>query len=128
MPGGPGATELPQLPDREQRPLPQEPIGETARQLAQAPAEPPRPPRDSGAFDVVLRFSPAAAALADRYSPQKQRTQPDGTRFISTWFQSREALIRLCLQLGGDLTVLAPAQIREQITARAREELSALTQ
>lgn len=113
---------------REQRPLPQEPIGETARQLAQAPAEPPRPPRDSGAFDVVLRFSPAAAALADRYSPQKQRTQPDGTRFISTWFQSREALIRLCLQLGGDLTVLAPAQIREQITARAREELSALTQ
>ncbi|MGJ9371997.1 helix-turn-helix transcriptional regulator [Nesterenkonia sp. CF4.4] len=111
---------------REQRPLTQEPISETARQLAQAPAEPPRPPRDSGAFDVVLRFSPAASALADRYAPQRQRIQPDGARFISTWFQSREALIRLCLQLGGDLTVLAPAEIREQVTARAREELSAL--
>nr|WP_255546305.1 MULTISPECIES: WYL domain-containing protein [unclassified Nesterenkonia] len=111
---------------RQQRPLPEEPISETARALAQAPAEPPRPPRDSGAFDVVLRFSPAAAALADRYAPRRQRTQPDGARFISTWFQSREALIRLSLQLGGDLTVLAPAEIREQITARAREELSAL--
>lgn len=111
---------------RAQRPLPEEPIGETARALAQAPAEPPRPPRDSGAFDVVLHFSPAAAALADRYAPRRQRIQPDGARFISTWFQSREALIRLCLQLGGDLTVLAPAEIREQVTLRAREELSAL--
>lgn len=111
---------------REQRPLPEEPISETARRLAQAPAEPPRPPRDSGAFDVVLRFSPAAAALADRYAPRRQRIQPDGARFISTWFQSREALIRLCLQLGGDLAVLTPAEIREQVTARAREELSAL--
>lgn len=110
---------------REQRPLPEEPISETARELALAPAEPPRPPRDSGAFDVVLRFSPAASALADRYAPQRQRIQPDGARFISTWFQSREALIRLTLQLGGDLTVLAPAEIREQVTARAREELSA---
>lgn len=113
---------------RSQRPLPEEPISETARLLAQAPAEPPRPPRDSGAFDVVLRFSPAAAALADRYAPQRQRIQPDGVRVISTWFQSREALIRLCLQLGGDLTVLAPAEIREQVTSRAREELSALAE
>ncbi|MCH8559346.1 helix-turn-helix transcriptional regulator [Nesterenkonia sp. DZ6] len=113
---------------RAQRPLPEEPISETARLLAQSPAEPPRPPQGSGAFDVVLRFSPAAAALADRYAPQRQRIQPDGVRIISTWFQSREALIRLCLQLGGDLTVLVPAEIREKVTMRAREELSVLSE
>ncbi|GAA1148156.1 helix-turn-helix transcriptional regulator [Nesterenkonia lutea] len=105
--------------------LPREPISEEGRRLAELPTEPPRPPQSSGAFDVVLRFSPAAAALADRYCPQRQRVHADGARTISTWFQSREALIRLCLQHGGDLSVLAPVEIRHEILERARTELSA---
>ncbi|MBE1513813.1 helix-turn-helix transcriptional regulator [Nesterenkonia halotolerans] len=104
--------------------LPEEPIGEQARALAQTPMEPPRPPRGAGGLDVVLRFSPAAAGLADRYAPQRQRTHTDGARSISTWFQSREALIRLCLQAGGDMAVLAPAELRREVHDRARTQLS----
>ena len=109
-----------------QTPLPQEPISEFARELAVSPIAPPQAPRGEGAFDVVLRFSPAAAALADRYLPQRQRSHADGARTISTWFHSREALIRLCLQLGGDVSVLAPAQIRAEVFERAQTELSEL--
>jgi len=109
-----------------QTPLPEEPISEVARELADSPIAPPQAPRGEGAFDVVLRFSPAAAALADRYLPQRQRSHADGARTISTWFLSREALIRLCLQLGGDVSVLAPAQIRTEVFERARTELSEL--
>ncbi|GAA1803982.1 helix-turn-helix transcriptional regulator [Nesterenkonia flava] len=95
-----------------------------ARALLQTPAPRPAVPRGDDSIDVVLRFSAASAAQADAYAPERQVTQQGGSRVIATHVRSPESAVQLCLDSGGEIELLKPAHLREDIVRRAHELLS----
>lgn len=84
----------------------------------------PEVPRTEDSIEVVLRFSPSAAAEAELYRPEKSTTDPDtGARTIQTHFSSQQAVVEVCLRAGGDIELLRPESLRAEIRRRAAEAL-----
>ncbi|NDK30397.1 helix-turn-helix transcriptional regulator [Nesterenkonia haasae] len=84
----------------------------------------PQIPVSEDSVPVVLRFSPSASSQAALFHPVKQHTEKGtGARTISTSFLTREAVVRTCLEAGGDIEVLRPVDLRVEIAQRARELL-----
>ncbi|WP_147107255.1 helix-turn-helix transcriptional regulator [Nesterenkonia populi] len=105
--------------------LPEEPRGPEAAELELTEAQRPRAARSSESIDVVLRFAPPAAGTAERFAPERiHRDKEDGTVMIATHFRSSEAAIGYVMAGGGDIEVLQPAELREQVHARAAQELA----
>lgn len=76
---------------------------------------------------VVLRFAPFAAAAAQRYAPELQRRdQADGTMFIRTHFRSAAAAVGTCLAAGGDIELVRPAHLRQEVLRAAQRQLGEL--
>lgn len=108
------------------RPLHHEPHSAEATALDLSETTRPRVPRTEDSIEVILRFAPFAAAQAGLYSPQKQHTEKStGARTIRTHFVSREAAVRTCLEAGGDIEVIRPKDLREEVRRRAEQLLGA---
>lgn len=104
--------------------LQDEPQGEQSASLELTDGRGPEVPETKDSVNVVLRFSPSAAGQAVLYGPVKQHTQKDsGARTIATSFVTRQAVVRTCLQAGGDIEVVRPEALRREVADRARELL-----
>lgn len=102
--------------------LPDEPQGPQSAALFLTDSNGPQAPVTDDSVPVVLRFSPSAAGQAALYNPVKQHTEKStGARTISTSFVTREAVVRTCLDAGGDIEVIRPVDLRAEIAQRARE-------
>ncbi|WP_120005213.1 helix-turn-helix transcriptional regulator [Nesterenkonia muleiensis] len=105
--------------------LPQAAQGAEAAALDLSQSPRPQVPVTAESVPVVLRFAPCAAAQAVMYSPVKQHTDKQtGTRTISTHFATQEAAVRVCLEAGGDIEVIRPAELREEVRRRAEDALA----
>lgn len=101
--------------------------GLEADELASStPPDPRAQPGEQSVDRVVLRFAPFAAAQAARYAPQAQRQDSDGSVFIRTYFSSSAAAVRTCVDAGGDVELLAPEELRQEVWRSARNELERL--
>ncbi|WP_022872451.1 helix-turn-helix transcriptional regulator [Nesterenkonia alba] len=103
--------------------LPHQRRGRQAEHVELTDAVRPTPPRTEDAVDVVLRFAPAAAGVAERFHPQRAAWESDGARVIATYFRSEEALIRRVIESGGDIEVLAPETLRTEVLRRVSAQL-----
>lgn len=107
-------------------PMPQERRGPQADELELSDAQRPQAVRTEASVDVVLRFAPPAAGTARSFAPEKlHRDKQDGTVTIATHFRSEAAAVGYALAGGGDIEVLQPARLREELRRRAEEELKA---
>lgn len=105
---------------------PQTPQTEQAASIDLSVRATPAVPVTDDSLQVVLRFAPHASQQAWLYQPIKQHTdQQTGARIISTHFSTQEAAIRTVLGSGGDIEVLRPTDLREQLRRRAEAVLSA---
>ncbi|GFZ79910.1 helix-turn-helix transcriptional regulator [Nesterenkonia alkaliphila] len=109
----------------ELRPLPDHQQDPRAAQIELSEAARPQVPVTEDSVPVVLRFAPFAAGAAAMYQPVKQHTDgKTGARTISTRFITREAAVRTCLEAGGDIELIRPVELREQIVQRAEQQLA----
>lgn len=108
--------------------LPQTPRSARAHALNAAGSAAPTVERGPSSLDgVVLRFAPFAAAAAQRYAPELQRRdQADGTMFIRTHFRSAAAAVGTCLAAGGDIELVRPAHLRQEVLRAAQRQLGEL--
>lgn len=107
-------------------PLPDEPQGARAAAIDLSSTPRPQVPVTAESIPVVLRFAPCAAGQVPMYQPVKQHTDKQtGARTISTHFATGESVIRTCLAAGGDIEVLRPAELRDQVRQRAEQQLAA---
>ena len=107
-------------------PVHAEVLGDQARRLAAQPSGPPHVPEENHRLQTVLHFAPPAAGEADRYAPIKHAEHPDGSRTVLTAMRSAELVVELCLRSGGDVAVMEPASLRDEILRRARSGLRSL--
>lgn len=107
-------------------PLTSESLGEQARRLAAQPSGPPEVPQEDQQVQAVLHFAPPAAGEADRYAPLRHAEHPDGSRTVLTAMRSAELVVDLCLRSGGDVAVVEPRTLREEVLRRARCGLQSL--
>ncbi|RJN31333.1 WYL domain-containing protein [Nesterenkonia natronophila] len=106
------------------KPLPHDPQGERSAALSLSDSSGPQVPVTADSVSVVLRFSPSAAGQAFLYHPVKQHTEKvTGARTILTSFVTKEAVIGTCLRAGGDVEVIRPVELREEVAERALELL-----
>ncbi len=80
-------------------------------------------PRTDESISVVLRFSPPAAGTAERFAPSRIHREKSGTVTIGTHFSSAEAAVGYVVAAGGDIQVLQPRELRQQVYARAQQQL-----
>lgn len=107
-------------------PLLQEPHGEAAGAIDLSSDPRPQVPLTADSLPVVLRFAPCTANQAELYHPVTQHTDSrTGARTISTHFATRESAVRVCLEAGGDIEVLRPAELREEVRQRAEQQVAA---
>lgn len=86
----------------------------------------PEVPFTEDSLQVVLRFAPHAAQQAFLYHPEKQHTDKQtGARTVSTHFSTEESAIRTVLASGGDIEVLRPTRLRDEVRSRAEDLLAA---
>jgi proteasome accessory factor BC len=106
------------------KPLPNDPQGERSAALSLSDSNGPQVPVTADSVSVVLRFSPSAAGQAFLYNPVKQHTEKvTGARTIVTSFVTKEAVIGTCLRAGGDVEVIRPVELRQEVAERALERL-----
>lgn len=97
---------------------------QAARELPLHQVPEARVPRTPESVDAVLRFAPSAAAEADAFAPQRHKIEDDGARVIATHYRSAAALIQLIFDAGGDIELLQPEALREQVFRRAQAEVT----
>lgn len=107
-------------------PLPDSPAGEEAAAVAATTATRPRVPHRDGDPLAVLRFSPPAAGAAEEHAPLRHRVDDDGSRTVEISYRSDAWLIDLGLRSAGDVVVLRPASVAEEIRRRARDGIDRL--
>ena len=108
--------------------LPESPRGAEAQALELTDAGPAAVQKTSDSLTgVVLRFAPFAAAAANRFAPELQRRDSrDGAVFIRTHFASRRTAINICVEAGGDIELVHPAELRHGVLGAAQQQLDAL--
>lgn len=109
-------------------PLPDSPRNAEAEALERTEAGPAAVQRTSDSLTgVVLRFAPFAAAAAPRFAPELQRRDSrDGSVFIRTHFASRRTAINICVEAGGDIELVHPADLRQDVLHAAQQRRGAL--
>jgi proteasome accessory factor C len=87
---------------------------------------------DAGVFapsrtdlSVRLRLAPSASWVADYYPTESVEEHPDGSRRVVLRTADTAWLRRLLLRLGGQATVLEPADLADEVAGAAKEALQA---
>ena len=107
----------------------------TGARVLDVPAEPPadaeRRDLSAGLFQpdpedpvAVVELEPAAAWVADYYPIEEQTELDDGRLRIGLRFSDDGWLQRLILRLGGAATLVEPARLADQVSARAEAALA----
>lgn len=75
-------------------------------------------------FEVTLRLAPAAAWVVDYHPVRDTQRHADGTTTTTLLVADLEWAVRLVMRLGGGATVMAPAEVRDEVYRRSAAALA----